>query len=105
MNICLRHGLCSRQLHITEIGAAMDFKQIPAAVALIGAATASLLALAGTVLAAGKNAHEDRLEMRVKDRHAQLKTMPAQASAHGVRVSNRGRISLAPLRQAASYLS
>ena len=35
--------------------------------------------------------------MLIKNRHAQLKSMPAQASARGVRVSNSGTFSLAPL--------
>jgi len=48
----------------------------------IAAATLVLvttLALApGIVLAAGKDAHEDRAELRIKDMHAKLKIMPAQ---------------------------
>lgn len=75
----------------------MNSKQILAAIALIGVAMASQSALAGAVLAAGKHARQDHAEIRVKNGHAQLKITPAQANANGVRVSNRGKISLAPL--------
>lgn len=74
----------------------MTSKQILAAVALIGIAMAGESVMAGTALAAGKD-HQDRTKMHVKDRHAQNKTTPARASVHGVRISNRGKISLAPL--------
>lgn len=75
----------------------MNSKQILAAVAFISVALASQSALAKAVPVAGKDTQKIRAEMRVKDRHAQLKTTPTQASAHGVKVSNSGKISLAPL--------
>ena len=75
----------------------MTSKQILAALAIIGVAMAGLSAPAGTALAGGKDAHQVRAEIRVKDRPAQLKTLPAQASAHGVRVSISGNLSFAPL--------
>ena len=85
------------QLHKIKHWAEMNSKQILAAVAFIGAAMASQSALAKTVFVAGKDAQNIRTEMRVKERHAQFKTTPTQASAHGVTVSKRGKISLAPL--------
>jgi hypothetical protein len=75
----------------------MTSKQTLAAIALVGVAMAGELVMARTALAAGKDARQDRAEVRVKGKHAQNKTTPARASVHGVRISSTGKISLAPL--------
>lgn len=52
---------------------------------LIAAATllATLAFAPGVVLAAGKDAHEDRAELRIKDMHAKLKITTAQEAQWG----------------------
>ena len=54
-------------------------------VRLIAAATllATLAFAPGVVLAAGKDAHEDRAELRIKDMHAKLKITAAQEAQWG----------------------
>jgi hypothetical protein len=75
----------------------MTPKQILAVVALIGVAMAGEWVMARTALAGGNDDHQHHAEMRVKDRHPENKTTPTRASVHGVRISSRGKLSLAPL--------